>query len=297
MQILIAANSKSGSGESSADPMQELKAEFSKYGITPDIYDLDDHTPEDINEFIKNGNYDVVAASGGDGTINMVAGLLHGKDIALGVIPAGTLNHFAKDLNIPLTIEDSVRLIASGEFTYVDTASVNGRLFLNNSSIGFYPLAVRKRDVQQSKFRRGKWLSMFYGLFSVFKRFPLYAVRVKTEKETLLFKTPIVFVGNNEYSTELFTIGSRESLSGGKLSLYFARSNTRFKVLKLVLSAFLNRLKESDELELKLVDEVVIESKKRSLSVSIDGEVEEMKPPLNYKIQRSNLKVITPQKS
>ena len=297
MQILIAANSKSGSGDGSAFSQEELKAEFSTYGITPEIYDLDDHSPEDILKQIDSGNYDVVAASGGDGTINMVAGLLHGKDIALGVIPAGTLNHFAKDLNIPLTIEDSVKLIATGESTYIDTASVNGRLFLNNSSIGFYPLAVRKRDVQQSKFRRGKWLSMFYGLFSVFKRFPLYAVRVNTEKETLLFKTPIVFIGNNEYSTELFTIGSRETLSGGKLSLYFARSNTRFKVLKLVLSAFLNRLKESDELELKLVDEVVIESKKKSLSVSIDGEVEEMKPPLHYKIHRNDLKVISPKKS
>lgn len=297
MKILIAANSRSGPGEGSVFSTEELKAEFSKYGITPEIYDIDDHSPEDILKYIESVNYDVVAASGGDGTVNMMAGLLQGKDIALGVIPSGTLNHFAKDLNIPLTLKGSVKLIATKETSYIDTASVNSRLFLNNSSIGIYPLAVRKRDTQQSMLRRNKWLSMLYGVLSVLKKFPLYAVRIKTENETLLFRSPIVFIGNNEYSIELLTMGSRKSLSGGKLSLYLARSNTRLKMLKLVLFAFLNRLKDSGELEMRLVDEVIIESRKKSLSVSIDGEVEQIQPPLYYKINRNNLKVIFPKES
>ena len=185
MNILIAANSKSGSGEGSGFSPEDLKAEFSKHGITPEIYDIEDHSPVDILKHIESGNYDVVAASGGDGTISMIAGLLQGKDIALGVIPSGTLNHFSKDLNIPLTAEGSVKLIATGESSYIDTSSVNGRLFLNNSSIGMYPLAVRKREIQQSKLRRTKWLSMFYGVYSVLRKFPLYAVRIKTKNEIL----------------------------------------------------------------------------------------------------------------
>ena len=297
MNILIAANSKSGSGEGSGFSPEDLKAEFSKHGITPEIYDIEDHSPVDILKHIESGNYDVVAASGGDGTISMIAGLLQGKDIALGVIPSGTLNHFSKDLNIPLTAEGSVKLIATGEFSYIDTSSVNGRLFLNNSSIGMYPHAVRKREIQQSKLRRTKWLSMFYGVYSVLRKFPLYAVRIKTKNEILLFRSPIVFIGNNEYSVELLSMGSRKSLSGGKLSLYLARSNTRMKMLKLVLYAFMNRLKDSGELEMRLEDEVVIESKKKSLSVSIDGEVETMRPPLYYRINRNNLKVIFPKKT
>ena len=160
-----------------------------------------------------------------------------------------------------------------------------------------YPLAVRKREIQQSKLRRTKWLSMFYGVYSVLRKFPLYAVRIKTKNETLLFRSPIVFIGNNEYSVELLSMGSRKSLSGGKLSLYLARSNTRMKMLKLVLYAFMNRLKDSGELEMRLEDEVVIESKKKSLSVSIDGEVETMRPPLYYRINRNNLKVIFPKKT
>ena len=160
-----------------------------------------------------------------------------------------------------------------------------------------YPLAVRKREIQQSKLRRTKWLSMFYGVYSVLRKFPLYAVRIKTKNETMLFRSPIVFIGNNEYSVELLSMGSRKSLSGGKLSLYLARSNTRMKMLKLVLYAFMNRLKDSGELEMRLEDEVVIESKKKSLSVSIDGEVETMRPPLYYRINRNNLKVIFPKKT
>lgn len=296
MKILIAANNKSGSSEDSDFSPEALKAEFSKYGITPEIFDLDNHSPEDILKYIESGNYDVVAASGGDGTVSMTAGLLLDKDIALGVIPSGTLNHFAKDLDIPLTTEGSVKLIAAGESSHIDTASVNGRLFLNNSSIGMYPLAVREREVQQSKLKRNKWLSMFYGVYTVLRKFPLYAVRIRTNNETLLFRSPIVFIGNNEYSVELLSMGSRKSLNGGKLSLYLARSNTRTKMLKLVVDAFLNRLKDSGELEMRLEDEVVIESKKKSLSASIDGEVETFQPPLHYKINRNSLKVIFPKR-
>jgi len=294
MKILIIVNQISGSGPDSGFSRNSLCKEFSKYGTKPEFIDISVRSPNELLHYIHDGNYDVVAASGGDGTINMVAGLLAGKEIALGILPAGTLNHFAKDLNIPLTPEGSVSVIANGNTTLIDTAEVNGRLFLNNSSIGFYPLALKKRNAQQLRFGRSKWLSMFYGLYTVFKRFPLYAVRINTGKEISVFRTPILFVGNNEYSVELLTIGSRKLLTGGKLCLYYLKSNTRFRMFKVAIAAFFNMLKESDELEMKLIDEVEVESAKKKIHVSIDGEVEEFAPPLHYKVISKNLKVVIP---
>ena len=81
----------------------------------------------------------IVVAGGGDGTVNAVASHLAGSDIALGVLPLGTLNHFAKDARIPLELEAAVRTIATGRRVPMDAAEVNGRLFINNSSIGLYP--------------------------------------------------------------------------------------------------------------------------------------------------------------
>ncbi len=89
-------------------------------------------------EAVESGS-SIVAAGGGDGTISAVAAALVGTDTALGVLPLGTLNHFAKDLGIPLKLEDAVRALLTGETIAVDVAEINGKVFLNNSSLGLYP--------------------------------------------------------------------------------------------------------------------------------------------------------------
>jgi diacylglycerol kinase family enzyme len=96
----------------------------------------------------------LVVSGGGDGTIAAVAAALVGKDAVLGVLPMGTLNHFAKDLGIPLELEKAVQTLFTGKVARVDVGEVNGRVFLNNSSIGFYPRLVQERERQQRQGRR-----------------------------------------------------------------------------------------------------------------------------------------------
>jgi len=71
---------------------------------------------------------------------------LAGTKTRLGILPLGTLNHFSRDLRIPLKIEEAAALIGSGSVREVDVAEVNGRTFINNSAIGLYPLMVIDRD-------------------------------------------------------------------------------------------------------------------------------------------------------
>lgn len=89
---------------------------------------------------------DVVVAAGGDGTINAVASVLAGSGVPFGVLPLGTLNHFAKDIGMPLELEEAVRTIGAGRTRRVDVGQVNDRIFLNNSSLGLYPDIVHDRD-------------------------------------------------------------------------------------------------------------------------------------------------------
>src|SRR6185503_16647759 len=100
---------------------------------------------------------DAVVIGGGDGTVSAAAdrAVRHGKPI--GVLPLGTLNHFARDLGMPPDLRDAVRAIATGVVREVDVGEVNGRVFVNNSSIGVYPTVVRDRDEQRLRFGRGKW--------------------------------------------------------------------------------------------------------------------------------------------
>ena len=87
-----------------------------------------------------------VVAGGGDGTVGSVAGALAGTDRPLGVLPLGTLNHFAKDLRIPLGLEEAARNVCEGREARVDVGEVNGQVFVNNSSLGLYPRIVRRRE-------------------------------------------------------------------------------------------------------------------------------------------------------
>src|SRR5205085_3689399 len=97
---------------------------------------------------------------GGDGTQSAIASRLAGTQLVHGVLPLGTLNHFAKDLGIPLQLDEAVRTLAEGRVLEVDVGEVNGRVFINNSSLGLYPEIVRERELQQMRLGKSKWRAL-----------------------------------------------------------------------------------------------------------------------------------------
>ena len=158
-----------------------------------------------------------VVAGGGDGTVNAVAGKLAGTDTALGVLPMGTLNHFAKDVGVPLNLEAAVYNLFTGKIRNVDVGEVNGRVFVNNSGIGFYPHFVRQREELE---RRGhvKRVAVLLAVRAVLRRY--FRLRMKLhmdEAEALEHLTPFLFVGNNRYQTSGLDIGTRLNLDSGRL--------------------------------------------------------------------------------
>ena len=158
---------------------------------------------------------DTVVAAGGDGTMNAVAGALAGTGTLMGVLPLGTLNHFAKDLKIPLELEGAVATIMTGRIAHIDVGEVNGHVFLNNSSIGIYPWIVRERETEQRKGYR-KWVAFARASMSALKRYSLLHVRLRMEgHDEVEAETPFVFVGNNRYESQGFNIGQRIALNDG----------------------------------------------------------------------------------
>jgi YegS/Rv2252/BmrU family lipid kinase len=238
----------------------------------------------------------VIVAAGGDGTISGVAAALAGTDKVLGVLPVGTLNHFAKDLGLPLDLESAVRTIVEGEPTEVDAGEVNGRIFINNSSLGIYPRIVARREAQQERLARGKWVAFFWATLQALRRFPFLNLRITFEGREISRRTAFLFVGNNEYQIAGFNLGSRACVNGGNLGLYLSHGTGRLGLFRLAFHALFGRVDQAKDFDVFCVKEARIETRKRRLLVALDGEIERMETPLNYRIRPAALRVLVPRK-
>jgi diacylglycerol kinase family enzyme len=205
----------------------------------------------------------------------------------------GTLNHFAKDLKIPLELEAAVANVCTGRVERVDVGEVNGRAFLNNSSLGLYPTIVREREQQQNK-GYGKWVSFAEAtLYALWRYSPLHvSLNLKGQRESVA-ETPFVFVGNNRYEVSGLHIGERACLDGGSLWVYRAPRASRTALFRMALQALGGRQKPGD-LETFHAEEFWVNARRSHLNVALDGEVTVLKTPLNYRIRPAALRVIVP---
>jgi diacylglycerol kinase family enzyme len=247
---------------------------------------------EQVRRALREGCRTIVAG-GGDGTIGAVANLLVGQDATLGVLPLGTLNHFAKDLQIPLTLDGAVRTILDGVVRRVDVGEVNGRFFLNNSSIGAYPRIVTGRERRR---RRGepKWVAHVLAAVGVWNRYRHLRVTLHADGTARVVRTPFLFVGNNEYQLTGLELGARRSLDAGVLHVCLAPGMTRAGVAQMIGAALMRRLGAVQGLETQLTTELSIDAAHGRLLVSLDGEVAAMPVPLVFRIVPAALRVLVP---
>lgn len=236
----------------------------------------------------------VIVAGGGDGTINAVASVVAGSSVPFGVLPLGTLNHFAKDLGIPLELDEAIRNIAEGQPHAVDVGEVNDQIFLNNSSLGLYPDIVHDREKQQRRLGRGKWPAAAWATIAALRRYPFLSLRVRVDGDEHARRTPFVFIGNNEYTMTGLSIGARKALNGGTLSLYVAQRPGRLGLLRLACNALLGRLAQQRDFDVLLASEMEIVSRHPHMRVATDGEVNIMATPLRYRIRPGALRVLVP---
>jgi len=236
----------------------------------------------------------LLIVGGGDGSVGAAAAALAGTKTALGILPLGTLNHFARDLGVPLRLEEAARLIADGTERRVDVAEMNGRVFINNSAIGLYPLMVVDRDLQRKRLGRSKRLAMLVASARTLARFNHQRLTLTVNDEKARIDTPLLFVGNNDYRLDLGAPGRRESLNDGRLCVLVMRKKTRRSLLAASIRALLGRTRRDDMVRLEGVERLRVDSRRSRLAVSLDGEVLRTRPPLDYRIRKQALRVIAP---
>jgi YegS/Rv2252/BmrU family lipid kinase len=237
---------------------------------------------------------DLVVAGGGDGTISGIAGALAGTKTALGVLPLGTLNHFARDLGIPLELTEAARVIASGQARAVDVAEVNGRVFVNNAAIGLYPLMLVDRDSQRQRLGRSKRLAVLVASLRTMANFHRQRLRLSVGGGEARVDTPLLFVGNNDYRLSLPGAGRREQLDGGELCVLVMRSKTLPGFLAATARALIGLGRKDDMVRVDGVTQLRVESALPSLQLGVDGETVRLRTPLDFRIHPMALHVVTP---
>jgi diacylglycerol kinase family enzyme len=276
-------NPRAGNAEAARDALESVGG-----------FEIRDVQPATLAEQVKaaigNGARRILVA-GGDGSIGSAAGAIAGTATELAILPCGTLNHLARDLSLPLNLEEAARIAKTGHSVAVDAAVVNDRLFLNTSSVGAYVAFVRARERLERRF--GYHVGSLVAGVQLLVHMPTFRVTVEVEQVTREYITPLVFIGVGERELRLPTLGARVPDGKTGLHVMVVRRRSGARALALGLAAAARGVKavsRTPALDAFLVRSCRIE--RRARSVSVDGEIVQIAPPLEYRHVPGHLRVV-----
>ena len=260
-------------------------------------FDVREVQPDDIAATVKQlvaGGARRVLVAGGDGTIGTAAAILVETPTELAVLPGGTLNHFARDLGISTVAAEAVQLASFGSCRGVDVGVVNGRIFLNTSSVGAYVRFVRVRESLEKRF--GYRIASALAAFRILFTLRLMGVELVVDGKKRIYRTPLVFIGVGERGLQLPALGQR--VPGGKRGLHVmvVRGRSRARLLALGLAAVgrgMDSVSRTPEFESFIVDDLRIDMRGMG-TVAVDGEIANLSAPLAYALKRDALSVVCP---
>ncbi len=284
-----------GGGSAGDDAIQRVTDALANSGVDAAIEQVDGPDLDARATELANRGATTIVACGGDGTLSAVGGALAGTRTALGILPLGTLNHLARDLGISFDLDEAAATLAAGHRQQIDVAEINGRIFVNNSAIGLYPLMVADREGQQERLGRSKKVAMLIAGVRTLFRFHHYRLSLTiNDSETATLDTPLLFVGNNLYRTTMPRAGCRDRLDDGKLSVVITRKSSRAAMLRGMLLSLIGRASSKQLIELDDVTRLRVAGRRSEITVSADGETLHLPLPLDYRIRPKALWVIGP---
>jgi diacylglycerol kinase family enzyme len=237
---------------------------------------------------------EALIAGGGDGTISAAADIAWRSGLALGIVPAGTMNLFARSLKLPLDIWQVLDVLADAKVQHVDIASANGKSFVHQFSAGLHARMVRYRNSMNFGSRLGKMRASTRAAIGVMFNPPEFEVEFNAEGKAGLRKVSAISVSNNEFGSDPLMYAP--DLTGGHLGFYTADPLKPAGVAQLVLDILRGRLKENAAVTAMTATEVELHFPRARHDVRcvIDGELLPMDRDVKLKIHAGELKVLVP---
>ncbi|MBY0494742.1 MAG: sphingosine kinase [Cyanobacteria bacterium] len=287
-RLAVIRNPHSGSAADTA----AIEKALSAADLTATILDLPAGNAEEMLERAA-ADHDVVVAAGGDGTVSAVAAAVAKAGKTLAIIPAGTLNHFARDAGIPASIDEAIAIVRNGIERAMDVGVVNDHFFLNNVSLGSYPRMVQQRDHLESK-GRSHTLATAIAIARTWWHLRKLTADLVMDGHRITRRSPFIVIGNGSYVLSGLSLGKRDEISDGRLSLYVAPSTGRLGALSLPFRALIGKLEAYERFETFCADRISATFRHRRVETGIDGEVRVLESPLRFEIRRAALRVLVP---
>lgn len=236
----------------------------------------------------------VVVVAGGDGTLNAVAKELLHLELPVGILPLGTFNYVARVLNIPLDILEAAKVVATGQIRSVHVAKINEHIYLNNASLGLYPLFIKKRELYNQKFGRFMFNAYASGLDVLIRDRKELSLEVEVEQQSYAVKTPLIFFGNNQLQLQEMNLEIAKSAENGKIAGVILAKSDKATLFKTLYKLIRGQLENAADVYSFSGDSVVVKSTKKRLTVAIDGEIVEIATPLRFHIEKNALRIMVP---
>ncbi|OTG62502.1 diacylglycerol kinase [Acinetobacter sp. ANC 3903] len=299
--LSIIYNEKSGFHAANKDEIYEqLMTNLTTYGYEIQTFEIS--AEADFNSLMDKiisrhqqaEEIGIVVAAGGDGTLNTVATKLMTTEIPIGILPLGTFNYVARLLHIPLDLLKAAEVIAQGRVREVHVAQINDHIYLNNASLGLYPLFIQRRELYNRRLGRFTLHAYTSALDVLIRDRKELKLEIEVDGKKYPVKTPLIFFGNNQLQLAEMNLRIAECAEKGKVvGVVVAKSDKR-TLFKILWQLIRGNLDHAPDVYSFSADHVQIHSKAKKLTLALDGEIVEMQPPLHISVRKHALKIMVP---
>lgn len=245
-----------------------------------------------------NDRHTAVVAVGGDGTINSVAQAAHAQGCAMGVLPQGTFNYFARTHGLPTDTALAAQALLRAVPMPVQVGLINEQVFLVNASLGLYPELLQDREAYKARFGRSRLVAFVSALVTLIDRHRQLHLRIELGVNAREVTTPTLFVGNNRLQLEQVGLQEAQALDEGCIAAVILRPSGAFALLGLLLRGTMGTLGDASTVESFQFRRMVVKSRLawggRTVKVAFDGEVSWMREPLEFRVSPQPLYLLKP---
>lgn len=293
-------NEKSGFHASNKEGVYEqIMTIFTQHDFEIQVFELS--VEDNFDDFMQQvlvrhhgDDHGVVVAAGGDGTLNAVASKLKYTDIPMGILPLGTFNNVARVLNIPQDLLQAAEVIATGTPKNVHLGTINDRIYLNNASLGLYPLFIQKREQYNQRLGRHTLNAYTSGLDVLIRDHKELKLSLTVDGQVYPVKTSLVFFGNNKLQLQEMNLNIAECAEEGHVAGIVVAKSDKLSLFRMLFQLIKGDLEHAKDVYSFAADQVVVDSKSKTLTVAVDGEIEELKTPLTLAVAKNALSIMVP---
>jgi diacylglycerol kinase family enzyme len=289
--ICVLSNPRSGTAQRNPGAVERAMAVF---GPRAELRPFRGDPADEAARAVQDG-FRIIVAAGGDGTVAGAAHALAGTRAALAVLPLGTFNYFARGLQMPEDPEAAARAILDGSDHFIRVGTLNGRVFLNNVSIGLYPAILEEREATYARFGRYRILAHIASLRTILRFQKPYRMDLIQDQTRHRVRTPMIFVARSAYQLDQFGLQGAQAISDDRFVMFLAPTQTRLGFLRLAWRLVRRRVDHGRDVLVSSPRRIEVAVRgRRRLSVALDGEKLRMRLPLVVELADDRLHVILP---